>query len=128
MLPGHNGRRASFELWPFHKDAFDGITLDDSAWPHEEGNVFFPLIGWFEWLGKENDDFWLREIKTALEKLHEVALEEGCTTNDLPIYLNIALESTSAQAIYGVNYDELKDIRDKYDPRNVMGKAAGFII
>jgi Berberine and berberine like len=128
MMPSHNGRRSSFEIWPFHKDSFNGITIKDSAWPHEEKNVFGPLIGWFEWSGAENDDFWLAEIKKALEKLHDVALEEGCTTNDLPIYLNITLESTSAQEIYGVNYDELKDIRSKYDPTNVMGQAAGFII
>ena len=128
MMPDHNGRRASFEIWPFHKDSFNSITTKDSAWPHEEGKVFGPLIGWFEWTGAENDGFWLAEIKKALEKLHEVALKEGCTTNDLPIYLNITLENTSAKEIYGVNYDELKVIRNKYDPTNVMGQAAGFII
>jgi hypothetical protein len=41
-----------------------------------------------------NNNFWLTEIKKALEKLREVALEEGCTTNGLPIYLNITLENT----------------------------------
>jgi len=128
MMPGHNGGRASFEIWPFHKDSFNGVTPGDSAWPHEEGKVSGPLIGWFEWSGEENDDFWLTEIKKALETLHEVALEEGCTTNGLPIYLNITLESTSAKDIYGINYDELKVIRDTYDPKNVMGLAAGFII
>ena len=127
-MPDHNGRRASFEIWPFHKDSFNGISTNDSAWPHEEGKVFGPLIGWFEWTGAKYDDFWLAEIKKALEKLHEVALEEGCTTNGLPIYLNIALESTSAQEIYVGNYDGLKVTRNKYDPTNVMGQAAGFII
>ena len=67
MMLSHNGRRSSFEIWPFHKDSFNGISRKDSAWPHEEGKVFGPLIGWFEWLGKENDDFWLTEIKKALE-------------------------------------------------------------
>lgn len=128
MMPGHNGIRASFEIWPFHKDSFNGITPKDSAWPHEEGKACGPLIGSFEWSGKENDGFWLTEIKKALERLQEVALEEGCTTNDLPIYLNIALENTSMKEIYGVNYEELKVIRNTYDPKNVMGQAAGFII
>ena len=128
MLPGHHGRRASFEIWPFHKDSFNGITTKDSAWPHEEGNVFGPLVGWFEWTGQKNDHFWLTEIKKSLDALHEVALKEKCTTNDLPRYLNITLESTSVKDIYRVNYNELKDIRKKYDPTNVMGQAAGFII
>ena len=74
MMPDHNGIRASFEIWPFHtKDAFNGITTNDSAWPHEEGKVFGPLIGWFEWSGEENDKFWLNEIKKALKTLHEVS-------------------------------------------------------
>ena len=128
MMPDHNGIRASFKIWPFHKDAFNGITTNDSAWPHEEGKVFGPLIGWFEWSGEENDKFWLNEIKKALKTLHEVALEEKCTTDGLPIYLNITLESTLAKDIYGVNYDKLKVIRNTYDPKNVMGQAAGFII
>ena len=60
--------------------------------------------------------------------LHEVALEEKCTTDGLPIYLNITLESTLAKDIYGVNYDKFKVIRNTYDPKNAMGQAAGFII
>ena len=115
-------------MWPFHKNSFNGITTKDSAWPHEEGKVFGPLVGWFEWTGEENDQFWLTEIKKSLDALHDVALQEKCTTNDLPHYLNISLESTSVKDIYGVNYNELKDIRKKYDPENVMGQAAGFII
>jgi len=128
MMPGHNGRRSSFEIWPFHKDSFNGIKTKDSAWPHEEGKVFGPLVGWFEWSGAENDGFWLTEIKKALDKLHEVALEEGCTIDGLPNYLNITLEKTSVKDIYTVNYDDLKVTRNKYDPTNVMGQAAGFII
>ena len=128
MLPDHNGKRASFEIWPFHKDSFNGITTKDSAWPHEEGKVFGPLVGWFEWIGEKYDNFWFAEIKKSLEALYDVALKEKCTTNDLPFYLNITLESTWAKDIYGVNYNELKDIRKKYDPEDVMGQAAGFII
>ena len=127
-MEANNGRRASFEIWPLHKDSFNGITTKDSAWPHEEGKVFGPLVGWFEWIGKENDNFWVTKIRDSLKTLHEVALKEGCTTNDLPNYLNLTLETTSAKDIYGDNYNELKDIRKKYDPRNVMGRAAGFII
>ena len=127
-MSGHSGSRVSFEIWPFHKNAFNGITPKDSAWPHEEGKVSGPLVGWFEWTGERNDAFWLGEIKKALESLHEVALKEGCTTKGLPIYLNITLENTSVKDIYSVNYDGLKAVRKKYDPTNVMKQAAGFII
>ena len=128
MIKAHNGIRASFEIWPFHKDSFTGIKRGDCAWPHEEGKVYGPLVGWFEWSGKANDDLWLTEIRKALGIIHEVALREGCTTNGVPMYLNITLESTSARDIYRDNYDDLKRLRNNYDPANVMGQAAGFII
>jgi len=124
----HRGTRASFEIWPFHKKAFNGVKRGDSAWPHEEGKVIFPLIGWFEWSGGVNDKFWLTKISSALEKLRKVALKEKCTTEDLPVYLNIALENTSVKDIYRDHYGWLKELREKCDPDNVMGLADGFVI
>ena len=66
------------------------------------------------------------QIRKALGILHEVALKEGCTTNGIPMYLNITLESISARDIYRDNYDDLKRLRNNYDPANVMG-AGGWI-
>jgi len=128
FMAANHGLRVSFEIWPFHKDAFDGVKREDSAWPHEEGKVFGPLVGWFEWSGKENDEFWLGKIANALEELRNVALTENCTTKDLPMYLNIALEDTPVKDIYRDHYEELRGLRLKYDPDNVMGLAAGFVI
>lgn len=127
-MEAHQGVRVNFDIWPFHKDAFKGVKREDCAWPHEEGNVFGPIVGWFEWSGGENDEFWLTEIAKALEELRKVALEEGCTTEDMPMYLNIALEDTPVNDIYRDHYEELKLLRSKYDPNNVMGLAAGFVI
>jgi hypothetical protein len=128
FLEEKQGTRASFEIWPFHKNAFNGVKRKDSAWPHEEGKVIFPLIGWFEWSGEANDKFWLAKITNALEELRNVALTEKCTTADLPVYLNIALEDTPVKDIYRDNYKWLKDLRGLCDPDNVMGLAAGFVI
>ncbi|KAF8187899.1 hypothetical protein K438DRAFT_1722721 [Mycena galopus ATCC 62051] len=128
LMATNQGTRVSFEIWPFHKNAFDGVSREDSAWPHEEGKVFGPLVGWFEWSGKDKDEYWLKEIAKALEELHRVALEEKCTTEDLPVYLNITLEDTSVKAIYRDHYEKLKRLRRQCDPNNVMGLAAGFVI
>ena len=137
-LEKNNGTRASFEIWPFHKGAFNGVKPRDSAWPHEEGKVIFPLIGWFEWSGEANDEFWLTKISNALEELRNVALREKCTTENMPVYLNIALEDnpvkgtsvkgTSVKDVYRDHYGWLKGLRAVYDPNNVMGLAAGFVI
>jgi len=128
FMAENQGTRVSYEIWPFHKDAFKGVKREDCAWPHEEGTVFGPLVGWFEWSGRDKDEFWLDKIAKSLEALHMVALEEKCTTEDLPLYLNITLEDTPVKAIYRDHYDWLKRIRHECDPNNVMGLAAGFVI
>jgi hypothetical protein len=124
----YKGIRVSYEIWPFHRDAFKGIKRGDAAWPHEEGKVFGPLVGWFEWSGRENDKFWLDKIAKSLDTLRKVALEEKCATEDLPSYLNITLESTSVKDIYRDHYEKLKRLREECDPSDVMGMAAGFVI
>lgn len=128
LMAANQGIRVSFEIWPFHKNAFNGVRREDSAWPHEEGKVFGPLVGWFEWSGKDNDKYWLEKISNSLKELRKVALKENCTTENLPMYLNITLEDTSVKDIYRDHYEELKRLRHKYDPNNVMGLAAGFVI
>lgn len=128
FMADHNGIRVSYEIWPFHKDAFKGVKRGDCAWPHEEGNVFGPLIGWFQWSGKDNDKFWLGKIKNSLDKLRQIAVQQKCTTENLPVYLSIALEGTSAKDIYRDHYEELERIRHECDPDKVMGLAAGFSI
>ncbi|KAF7337196.1 Bifunctional solanapyrone synthase [Mycena sanguinolenta] len=128
LMAANHGIRVSFEIWPFHKNAFNGVRQGQTAWPHVEGKVFGPLVGWFEWSGKKNDEFWLKKVANSLEELHKVALQENCTTEDLPKYLNLTLENTPVKDIYRDNYEKLKSLRRKYDTQNVMGLAAGFVI
>lgn len=128
LMAANQGIRVSYEIWPFHKNAFNGVKREDSAWPHEEGNVFGPLVGWFEWSGEDNDKYWLEKISNSLRGLRNVALKENCTTENLPMYLNITLEDTSVEDIYRDHYEQLKSLRRKCDPNDVMGLAAGFVI
>lgn len=128
FLAENQGIRVSYEIWPFHKDAFNGVKREDSAWPHEEGKVFGPLVGWFQWSGKDKDAFWLDKMAKSLERLRKVALQQKCMTEDLPMYINLALEGTSAKVIYRDHHEKLRRLRHECDPDNVMGLAAGFLI
>jgi len=110
-----------------HKDAFNGIKREDSAWPHEAGKVFGPLVGQFEWTGAENDQFWLTAIEKAQNALETVASKLP-QNRDLPKYLNEALDNTTVEDIYRDNLAQLKVLRQKYDQDNVMGLAEGFVI
>lgn len=94
----HNGIRVSFDMCQLHKDAFNGVKREDSAWPHEEGRVFGPLVGEFEWSGEENDEYWLTAIDNA-QKLLQIVASKTPENRNLPKYLNEALENTSLDDI-----------------------------
>lgn len=127
FMETYKGIQMSFEIWPFHKDAFKSIDRKHAAWPHGEEKVFGSLVGWFEWSGRANDEFWLSRIKVALSRLKAVASD--CPENrHLPINVNWAPEDTPLKSIYRDNLKELQSLRNKYDPDNVMGLAKGFVI
>lgn len=67
-------------------------------------------------------------MKSVLKTLRDVALREGCTTEDAPVYSNCALEDTSVEQIYRGNLKKLIKVRQKYDPEDIMGQAGGFKI
>lgn len=123
----HHGTRVSFDMCQLHKDAFNGVKRGDSAWPHEEGLVFGPLVGEFEWIGEENDEYWLKAIENA-QSLLQIVASKIPENRDLPKYLNEALEDTLVEDIYRDNLEQLKALRQIYDQDNVMGMAKGFVI
>ncbi|KAH8984215.1 hypothetical protein EDB86DRAFT_2833631 [Lactarius hatsudake] len=68
------------------------------------------------------------KMKTALDHIHRIALQEGCTTPSAPVYCNTTLEDvTTPEQIYRDNL-ELSALRIRYDPDNVMERTGGFRI
>lgn len=127
------------DIWPFLPTMFKGSA--DSAWPHNDGEPNGPLLVYFMWEGKENDKAWIDQMKTALHHIHEIALQEKCTTNHAPVYCNTTLklgvkdfsspeqcERWHCEQIYRNNLADLSALRTKYDPDNVMGRTGGFRI
>ena len=123
----HNGRLVVADIWPFVPNMFQRST--DSAWPHKDNEPNGPLLVYFMWEGMENDEVWIDQMKTALSRIHDIAIQENCTTNLAPVYCNTALKDvTSLEQIYRHNLNDLSALRTKYDPVNVMGKTGGFRI
>jgi hypothetical protein len=115
------------EIWPFLPTMLKKSV--DSAWPHNGTEPNGPLSLHFMWEGVENDGLWVGQMKTALRHIHEIALQEKCTTDDAPAYCNTTLEEvTTPSQIYRHNLDDLSALRTKYDPNNVMGRTGGFRI
>lgn len=115
------------DIWPFLPTMLKKSV--DSAWPHDGTEPNGPLSVYFVWEGVENDGLWVGQMKTALRHIHEIALQEKCTTDDAPVYCNTTLEDvTSLKQIYRHNLADLSALRTKYDPNNVMGRTGGFRI
>jgi hypothetical protein len=86
------------------------------------------VLAYYQWKDAKDDKYWVDEMKRALTEIRKVALEEGCTTRNAPVYGNTSLEDTPVKDIYRGNLKNLSAIRAMYDPNNVMGNAGGFRI
>ncbi|KAG8780057.1 hypothetical protein FRC19_007956 [Serendipita sp. 401] len=122
----NGGKRVVFEIWPAHSGIFDNST--PSAYPHKKGSPFGPMVVYCVWEGANNDHYWVNEMQRALHNLYHIALTEGCTNDRLPFYSNTSLDSTKVSEIYRENYGNLRRVRLKYDPQDVMKHAGGFRI
>jgi hypothetical protein len=123
----YEGRMVVAEIWPFLSTMFDRSVT--SAWPHERGKPNGPLVVYFMWEGEENDKIWIRQMKEALGNIHQIALDEGCTTSNAPVYCNTTLEDvTTPEEIYRDNLARLSTLRKAYDPSDVMARTGGFRI
>jgi hypothetical protein len=123
----YSGKMIVTDIWPFLPSIFDHST--PAAWPHERGLPYGPLVVYFLWEGEENDHAWIDQMKKALKNIHSVALQEHCTTQDAPVYLNAALsETTSVEDIYRHNLPKLSWLRRVFDPSDIMSNTGGFRI
>jgi len=126
LMADYGGKFVMTEIWPFLPR--NGST--DSAWPHQNGSSNGPLLVYFGWDG-ENDETWINQMKEALGRIRDVALREGCTTSDAPVYCNTTLADqnfTTLEQIYRDNLADLSALRTKYDPHDVMSLTGGFRI
>ena len=123
----HSGKMIVAEVWPFLQSIFKDSP--PAAWPHKRGRANGPLLVYFLWEGEENDRVWIEQMKKALKNIRRVALEEQCTTQDAPVYLNTTLwETTSVEEIYRHNLPKLSRLRRLYDPSDIMANTGGFRI
>jgi len=125
-MKDHGGKLALMDVWPFLPTIFDNSK--PAAWPHPLGHAVGPLLAYFLWEGPANDAFWTARMQTALDNVKAVALREGCTTENAPVYSNTCLETVTPEEIYRDELKGLRAIRQRYDPTNVMGRTGGFKI
>jgi len=81
-------------------------------------------------LGSEeaDDTFWLGKLNEPTTEIRNFAIEEGCTTEEAPVYYNLALDDTPVESIYRENYLDLQATREGSDPQKLMNLIGGFRI
>ena len=114
------------DIWPFRENMFDSSAT--SAWPHVKGEPNAFIVVYFTWEGQKKDGVWVEQLKRALKHIYDVAVEEKCTWDGAPVYLNTALNDTTLPQIYRHHLIYLSKLRRKYDPDNVMERTGGFRI
>ena len=99
-----------------------------AAWPHSASKVIFLLPMRIRWTDPKEDAFWLDILRKMTAEIKDFALKEGCTSADIPMYYNLALEGTAVEEIFLENLKELQELRKNIDPTRVMDRTGGFRI
>lgn len=118
-----SGLLFSYDVEPFSKTY--GRHATNSSYPHESSGL--PLNLYFSWLNPADDEYWRGEMQASIDRLTQVAKDEGIFDPEMPAYPNYALGSYTAEQVYGVeNAERLRTIRRSVDPDGIMGLTGGF--
>jgi hypothetical protein len=98
-----------------------------TAYPYTRSRFFSPFNIYFSWLLPTDDSLFQRAVLESAQALLDVAQAEGQSNlGGVPLYPNYAAGSTPVEVIYGDYLDELRVLKARVDPDNVMGLAGGF--
>ena len=98
-----------------------------SAYPPSRETPYSPLNINFAWSGAQNDDAVHEIAVQTAQTLAAVAEAEGQDVQNAPPYPNYAISGTPIKAMYGKDgAARLSEIREEYDPGNVMLLTGGW--
>ena len=97
-----------------------------SAYPPSRDIPVTPLDIGMGWSSPAQDRAMHDIGEAAAADLRATALALGATVAGAFQYPNYALGDTPLEEMYGDHVARLREIREKYDPTDVMGLAGGF--
>jgi len=116
-----------FDITPFTRDVFK--NSQDGAYPHSStSSPLLPFLIQFCWASPSDDDIFLAELRSTRDVLFQIVLDEGQNVagSKQIQYANYALDDTPISNLFGNNLARLKNIRQIWDPDNVMYLTGGF--
>ena len=97
-----------------------------SAYPPDRTRPVFPSSIYYGWTDKSVDKHMDDAIRTSIATLERAGIQDGQDLKNAAAYVNYAISGTPLEKIYGGNLPRLREIREKYDPKDVMGLAGGW--
>ena len=65
-------------------------------------------------------------VRKSAATLESAGIQDGQDLKNAAAYVNYAITGTPLKKIYGGNVPRLREIREEYDPEDVMGLAGGW--
>lgn len=122
--PLRSGVFISYDVEPFLQNWSDGHA-QDAAYPHK--NSPLPLNLYFAWTNPLDDAFYAAAAKESARLLTDLANSEGQNLSQYTLYPNYAIAGTSPADLFGQqNAARLAQLKQQYDPSNVMGLTTYF--
>ncbi|OSX60836.1 hypothetical protein POSPLADRAFT_1182032 [Postia placenta MAD-698-R-SB12] len=98
-----------------------------SAYPWTRTERYLPLNIYFSWSDETYDSDYYAAITQTATNLTSAAVAEGQTNiSGVPHYPNYSLYGTPISDIWGTALPTLVELKQTYDPNNVMGLAGGW--
>jgi hypothetical protein len=113
-----------YSLEPFESDFLSHGEL--SAYPPNRSLAVFPSSIYLGWTNASADGDMGDAMRLSAASLVEAGIQDGQDLKNAAPYVNYALFGTPPEAMYGDHLERLREIREKYDPEDVMGLAGGW--
>ncbi|KAI0260002.1 FAD-binding domain-containing protein [Gloeopeniophorella convolvens] len=113
----------------YNLDPFEADMLKHggpSAYPPSRSQLFLPSSIYFGVTDESLDKKVRDAMRTSARTLHEIGIKEGQKLQDASPYVNYALIGTPLEWMYGQNLPRLRELRQKYDPDDIMRLAGGW--
>jgi hypothetical protein len=113
-----------YSLEPFQSDLLS--HGGPSAYPPNRSLAVFPSSIYLGWTNASADGYMADAMRRSAASLVEAGIQDGQDLKNAAPYVNYALFGTPLETMYGEHLERLREIREEYDPEDVMVLAGGW--
>ena len=111
----------------FLPEVFRHAAAGSSAYPPIRSEEYLPLAISFTYTSADDDELLLNVITSSAAQLHNAAAALGQDVEHVPVYGNYAIPpSFTAERVFGASLPQMRSVKKRFDPKDVMGLAGGW--